>query len=315
MFFTPTPAHLALGLAFVLGACARTDSAPASHSSSSSNPPIAAGSSGATMKPNPVHEMRVALTVDAYDAAFRFYRDGLKFKVLESWERPDGKGVILDAHRATLEIVSTAQADTIDRLEVGKRIAGPVRLGLDVESTEAMAQAFVAAGGERIAGPVATPWSPKTFRLRAPDGMQYTLFTDQGAKSGGEPARQLRMALTVEKFEEALRFYRDTFGLPVITSWSEPSGSGAIFDAGHATLELLSKDMAESVDRIEVGRRVAGPVRVALDVKDSAAVGELLTNGGAQLLGGPVLTPWKDKNVRVRAPDGMQYTLFTKHAP
>jgi len=28
-------------------------------------------------------------------------------------------------------------------------------------------------------------------------------------------------------------------------------------------------------------------------------------------LGGPVVTPWSHRNVRLRAPDGMQLTLFT----
>ena len=31
----------------------------------------------------------------------------------------------------------------------------------------------------------------------------------------------------------------------------------------------------------------------------------------AERLGGPVETPWRHRNVRLRAPDGMQLTLFT----
>ena len=36
----------------------------------------------------------------------------------------------------------------------------------------------------------------------------------------------------------------------------------------------------------------------------------VLERAGAEHLGGPVVTPWGDRNVRVRAPDGMQLTLF-----
>jgi hypothetical protein len=36
-----------------------------------------------------------------------------------------------------------------------------------------------------------------------------------------------------------------------------------------------------------------------------------LTDAGAKLLGGPVVTPWSHRNVRLRAPDGMQLTLFS----
>jgi predicted enzyme related to lactoylglutathione lyase len=65
------------------------------------------------------------------------------------------------------------------------------------------------------------------------------------------------------------------------------------------------------VDEIEVGRRVAGAVRIAFDVEDSRAASEQLVAAGAELLGGPVETPWQDVNVRLVAPDGMQLTLFT----
>jgi hypothetical protein len=65
------------------------------------------------------------------------------------------------------------------------------------------------------------------------------------------------------------------------------------------------------VDEIEVGHRVAGPVRIALEVDDSAATADRLEAAGAERLGGPVETPWRHLNVRLLTPDGMQLTLFT----
>lgn len=124
--------------------------------------------------------------------------------------------------------------------------------------------------------------------------------------------RELRLAVTLENYDEALRFYRDVFGLPVIQEWANPTGSGAILDAGRATLELLSTDQTELVDEIEVGRGgVSGPIRLALEVEDSAATAEQLVEAGAERLSEPVVTPWSHRNVRLRAPDGMQLTLFT----
>lgn len=125
------------------------------------------------------------------------------------------------------------------------------------------------------------------------------------------PVRELRLALTVEDYEQALAFYRDVLGLPVIQAWDQPTGSGAILDAGRATLELLSVAQTELVDRVEVGEQVSGPVRIALEVEDSVETAERLVAGGAQRLAGPVVTPWLHRNVRLRAPDGMQLTLFT----
>lgn len=65
------------------------------------------------------------------------------------------------------------------------------------------------------------------------------------------------------------------------------------------------------IDEIEVGRRIAGAVRVALQMADSVACAEEFETAGAERLGGPVDAHWHDRNVRLRAPDGIQLTLFT----
>jgi lactoylglutathione lyase len=127
-----------------------------------------------------------------------------------------------------------------------------------------------------------------------------------------DAVRELRLVLTVDDFEGALAFYRDALGLEELNAWeAEDEGRIAILGAGRATIELVNEGQAAAIDRIEVGRRVAGPVRVALEVADSAAAADRLAQAGGEVVGGPVETPWKDLNVRVRAPDGMQLTLFT----
>jgi lactoylglutathione lyase len=125
------------------------------------------------------------------------------------------------------------------------------------------------------------------------------------------PVRELRVAVTAENYEEALAFYRDALGLPVVESWENEGGSGAILDAGRATLEVLSRSQVDYVDEIEAGGTPSGPVRFALEVEDSVDAAERLEARGAQRIGGPVVTPWQHRNVRLRAPDGMQLTLFT----
>ena len=95
------------------------------------------------------------------------------------------------------------------------------------------------------------------------------------------PVRELRLALTVEDYERVLAFYRDVLGLPVIESWDNPTGSGAILEAGRATLELLSVAQAELVDQVEVGDRVAGPVRIAQEslIASREAIQSAVDNG------------------------------------
>jgi lactoylglutathione lyase len=125
------------------------------------------------------------------------------------------------------------------------------------------------------------------------------------------PVHELRVALTVHDYEETLRFYRDAFELPVLDVWDNEGGKGALFDAGRATLEVLSTEQAEYVDRIEVGEPVGAAIRLALEVDDSEATSVRLVEGGAEVVGGPVTTPWQHRNVRLRAPDGVQLTLFS----
>ena len=123
---------------------------------------------------------------------------------------------------------------------------------------------------------------------------------------------ELRLVLTVDDFEQALAFYRDTLGLPELAVWESPGDARVVLlDGGHATLELVNEAQAAFIDEVEVGTRVAGPVRVAFAVDDSAAVAARLVAAGAEQLAEPVTTPWNDRNVRLRAPDGMQLTLFT----
>jgi catechol 2,3-dioxygenase-like lactoylglutathione lyase family enzyme len=122
---------------------------------------------------------------------------------------------------------------------------------------------------------------------------------------------ELRVALTVSDFDRAVAFYRDTLGLAQMADWSSENGRVIILEAGRATLELFDDAQAEAVDEIEAGRRISGNVRLALEVPDSEETARQLVAGGAERVAPPVTTPWGDRNARVRAPDGMQLTLFT----
>ncbi|MDQ5820432.1 MAG: VOC family protein [Actinomycetota bacterium] len=125
--------------------------------------------------------------------------------------------------------------------------------------------------------------------------------------------KELRLVLTVPDIDAALALYRDALGMEELEAW-EGEGEGAriaILAGGRATLELINEQQANAIDRIEVGRRVAGPVRIALEVDDSAAAADRLVAAGGELVAEPVTTPWNDLNARVQTPDGMQLTLFT----
>ena len=65
------------------------------------------------------------------------------------------------------------------------------------------------------------------------------------------------------------------------------------------------------MDEVEVGRRVAKHVRVALRVEDSRAMTRTLEAAGATVLAEPTRTPWNSLNSRLEGPAGLQLTLFT----
>jgi methylmalonyl-CoA/ethylmalonyl-CoA epimerase len=122
---------------------------------------------------------------------------------------------------------------------------------------------------------------------------------------------ELRVALTVADFDEAVAFYRDALGLEQLADWSGEDGRVVLLSGGRATLEIFDQAQAEKVDAIEAGRRVSGVVRLALEVEDSERAAQRLIAAGAKEVAAPVTTPWGDRNARVEAPDGMQLTLFT----
>jgi catechol 2,3-dioxygenase-like lactoylglutathione lyase family enzyme len=123
---------------------------------------------------------------------------------------------------------------------------------------------------------------------------------------------ELRVAVTAPDYDEALVFYRDVLGLRERAAYSSEDGRVTILDAGRATLELLDPTHAAFVDEVEVGSRVAGHIRLALEVDDSAAATAELEAAGATVVGAPTRTPWNSLNARLEAPAGLQLTLFTE---
>jgi len=121
--------------------------------------------------------MRVALTVDDFDQALRFYRDALGLEQTADWSSDDGRVVLLEVPRGTLELLDERQAAVIDDVEAGKRVSGAVRLAVEVADSEETAQRLIAAGADQVAPTVTTPWGVRNARVRTPDGMQLTLFT------------------------------------------------------------------------------------------------------------------------------------------
>jgi lactoylglutathione lyase len=122
--------------------------------------------------------------------------------------------------------------------------------------------------------------------------------------------KQLRLVVTAPDYDEALRFYRDVLGMREEAAFAVEGGRVTILDAGRATLELTDPVHAAYIDEVEVGRRVAGHIRVALEVDDSEAATRTAEAAGASVIAEPTRTPWDSLNARLEGPAGLQLTLF-----
>src|SRR5258708_15895179 len=100
--------------------------------------------------------------------------------------------------------------------------------------------------------------------------------------------REVRIVLTVERFDQAVQFYRDRLGLAVVEQWQRAEGSGVILALGpHTTLELFDAPQAAFVDQMEAGRRVRGPGRLAHSVLDAETDAAAFHHAGAQVTSHP----------------------------
>jgi lactoylglutathione lyase len=121
---------------------------------------------------------------------------------------------------------------------------------------------------------------------------------------------QLRVVITVDDFDAAIALYRDTFGMPQIADYSAPTGRVIVVDAGQATIEIADPRHAAYVDDLEVGRRVAGQIRLAFEVADVRQAAAAALAHGATVIAAPTSTPWGSLNARLNDGNGVQLTLF-----
>lgn len=136
-------------------------------------------------------------------------------------------------------------------------------------------------------------------------------MSDQSSKHS---ILELRVAVTTDEYDKLAGFYLDGLGLEPSQVWPEDQGRALVLDLGQATLEIFDEKQAATIDEIEVGRRISGKIRFALRVPDLQAAIDRLTSQGAEIVHPPVDTPWGDRNVRFRDPEGMQITLYEADA-
>jgi catechol 2,3-dioxygenase-like lactoylglutathione lyase family enzyme len=126
-----------------------------------------------------IKQLRLVVEVEDFDDAVAFYRDALGLRE-EFFARSEGDARVmaLQAGRATLEIINSAQKRLIDELEVGRHVAGKFRVAFEVTDAARVAAELVTAGAALVASPTQTPWRSLNARLDAPGPLQLTIFQE-----------------------------------------------------------------------------------------------------------------------------------------
>lgn len=143
---------------------------------------------------------------------------------------------------------------------------------------------------------------------------------DAAASATAVPAagsvRQLRVVVQAPDFDDALAFYRDVVGMPQAEAYEADGGARvAILAAGRATLELANLAQVAFIDGVETDGGSSDRIRIALEVDDTAAVVDRLSDAGAEVEASARETPWRSVNARLRAPGDLQLTLFQELGP
>ena len=131
-----------------------------------------------------VRQLRLVVETDDFEAAVTFYRDVLGLAEEEAHQDGEARVIILDAGRATLELINSAQKSLIDEVEVGRPVAPRIRVAFEVGDTATVGEELVNAGAEVVAPPTRTPWRSLNARLDAPAGLHITIFQEPVPEPG-----------------------------------------------------------------------------------------------------------------------------------
>ena len=116
------------------------------------------------------------------------------------------------------------------------------------------------------------------------------------------PGAIAAITLFVEDLDEAKRFYREVFELPVTFE----DDNSAVFTFGDTMINLLKTSEAPGlVEPAIVGDRNAGVrFQFTLGVSDVDAMCERLKERGVEILNGPMDRPWGIRTASFRDPGG-----------
>jgi uncharacterized glyoxalase superfamily protein PhnB len=116
--------------------------------------------------------LSASLTVKDLGASLAWYRDVFGFTVTRSFER-EGKLMAVSLQAGEVRILLT-QDDGAKGWDRAKGDGFSLQITTD-QDLDAVARRIEEHGGTLESQPVDTPWGPRMFRLRDPDGFRFTI--------------------------------------------------------------------------------------------------------------------------------------------
>jgi catechol 2,3-dioxygenase-like lactoylglutathione lyase family enzyme len=116
-------------------------------------------------------EMRFIFRAQDYDAAVAFYRDGLEFPIISSWDRgPTNRGTLFQVGKGVLEVLSLRPGEEYRSLE-------GLELAYEVEDVEAWYERVGEKDLPIIRKLEDKPWGHRAFSIKDPDALKVMIFT------------------------------------------------------------------------------------------------------------------------------------------
>ncbi|MBN2433891.1 MAG: VOC family protein [Spirochaetes bacterium] len=132
-------------------------------------------------------------------------------------------------------------------------------------------------------------------------------------KNKTEPqVMKMCVAITTDDFQRLSEFYRVGLGLEPTEDWGDEGGRNYVVEMGTAIFEVVDEKQANTLDQIEVGERVSGKLRFALEVPNLDAAVNRLVEYGAKMIQSPKEVPWGDRIARFIDPEGIHLTFFER---
>jgi catechol 2,3-dioxygenase-like lactoylglutathione lyase family enzyme len=127
-------------------------------------------------------QFRFAYFTPAYEATIAFYRDGLEFPIVESWDRaPEDRGTLFQAAAGIIEVLIWPSSGVSKHLWDERPPQGAFMV-IEVEDVDSTYKRVRQKGLPVSHEITEQAWGHRTFCVREPNGLTLYLFSEVPAR-------------------------------------------------------------------------------------------------------------------------------------